>query len=208
MARALNYCGWGYEGDGLNAEEEHELLGSFSARFGGAQFDRRPLLPVEEVSLPRQRVTPSPALEGFCSSSDFDRITHTYGQSYPDFLRMYDAEYANAPDFVAWPETEDQIEAVLDWATGRNVAVIPYGGGSSVVGGVEPDVGSGFDGAVSLDLTRLNQVVEIDRQSRAARIQGGANGPQSEGARKQHGLTMRHVPQSIEMATHGGMIAT
>ncbi len=208
MTRALNYCGWGYEGDGLTPDEETDLLSAHSRRFGGIEFERQALPPVDGVSLPVPRVEPPADLASFCSPSAFDRITHTYGQSYPDFVRMFDADYTNAPDFVAWPENETQIEAVLDWATGRNVAVIPYGGGSSVVGGVEPGIGDGFSGTMSLDLTKLTKVLEVDKTSRAARIQGGANGPQIEGALKQHGLTMRHFPQSFEMATLGGMIAT
>ncbi len=208
MTRALNYCGWGYEGDGLDLDEEIEHLAAFSGRFGGVEFERSPLPPVSDLSLPKSRAVPSEALKSFCSSSAFDRTTHTYGQSYPDFVRMFDGDYANAPDFVAWPENENQIESVLDWAAGRKVAVIPYGGGSSVVGGVEPEVGGSFNGAVSLDLTKINKVLEVDRLSRAARIQGGANGPEIEGALKQHGLTLRHFPQSFEMATLGGMIAT
>ena len=208
MARTLNYCGWGFEGDGLTADEETAVLEGYSKRFGGAQFTLKAIPAPEAVELPEGRVPVPASLSGFCTAERFDRITHTYGQSYPDYVRMIDGDYRNAPDFVAWPKDEDQIAELLSWASGQNVAVIPYGGGSSVVGGVEPDVGSGFNGAVSLDLTALNKVVEIDRESRAARIQGGATGPEIEDALRSHGLTLRHFPQSFEMATLGGMIAT
>ncbi len=208
MVRALNYCGWGFEGDGLTSDEETALLAGYSKRFGGAQFARKDIPPPEAVNLPAPRVDVPAALSGFCTTERFERLTHTYGQSYPDYVRMIDGDYRNAPDFVARPKNEDQIAELLTWAGGQNVAVIPYGGGSSVVGGVEPDVSGAFNGAVSLDLTELNQVVEVDRESRAARIQGGATGPDIESALRGHGLTMRHFPQSFEMATLGGMIAT
>ena len=68
----------------------------------------------------------------------YDRATHTYGKSYPDYLDIFDGNFTNAPDFVAYPRNEAEIVAVLDWATGARVAVIPFGGGSSVVGVVEP----------------------------------------------------------------------
>jgi alkyldihydroxyacetonephosphate synthase len=88
------------------------------------------------------------------------------------------------------------------------VACIPFGGGSSVAGGVECDVGEAYAGVVSLDLTRLDRVLEIDRTSRAARIQGGALGPVLEDQLRPHGLTLRHYPQSFEFSTLGGWLAT
>ncbi len=97
---------------------------------------------------------------------------------------------------------------MLDWASGAKIAVIPFGGGSSVVGGVEPVVGGAFAGAVSLDLRRLNSVLEVDPTSRAARIQAGARGPAIEAALKPHGFAIRHYPQSFEFSTLGGWIAT
>ena len=96
-------------------------------------------------------------------------------------------------------------------STGRasaRVAVIPFGAGSSVVGGVEPAVGDAYAGAVSLDLRRLDRVLEVDATSRAARIQGGIRGPAIEAALKPHGLAIRHYPQSFEFSTLGGWIAT
>jgi alkyldihydroxyacetonephosphate synthase len=110
---------------------------------------------------------------------------------------------------VAFPRTEDDVVALLDWCTGAGVAVIPYGGGSSVVGGVElPDDGGGRAGVVTIDLTGLDRVLEIDAASRAARIQAGALGPVLEDQLRPAGLTLRHFPQSFEFSTLGGWIAT
>ena len=97
---------------------------------------------------------------------------------------------------------------MFDWASRAKVAVIPFGAGSSVVGGVEPVVGDGYKGAVSLDMRRLNRVLEVDTNSRAARIQAGILGPAIEAALKPHGFALRHYPQSFEFSTLGGWIAT
>jgi len=98
--------------------------------------------------------------------------------------------------------------ALLEWASSSRIAVIPYGGGSSVVGGIEPDVGPDWRGTLSLDLTRLDRVLEVDRISRAARIQAGVLGPSLEEQLRPHDLTLRHFPQSFEFSSLGGWIAT
>jgi alkyldihydroxyacetonephosphate synthase len=105
---------------------------------------------------------------------------------------------------VAFPQTEADVAAVVDWCVSSGTAVVPYGGGSSVVGGVECDA----ERTVTLDLTGLGRVVEIDATSKAARIQGGALGPAIEEGLRPAGLAMRHFPQSFEYSTLGGWIAT
>ena len=138
----------------------------------------------------------------------YERLLHTYGKSYPETVRGFAREFPNAPDLVAYPRNAEHVAAVLDWASDANVAVIPFGCGSSVVGGVEPEVGETYAGTVSLDLRSLNRVVEIDATSRAARIEAGILGPALEAALKPHGLSIRHYPQSFEFSTLGGWIAT
>jgi alkyldihydroxyacetonephosphate synthase len=101
------------------------------------------------------------------------------------------------------------VGAVLDWAGAAQCAVTPFGGGSTVVGGVEAKVdGTRHKGAVTIDLRELGRVLEVDKTSRAARIEGGAFGPALEAQLKPHGLTLRHFPQSFEFSTLGGWIAT
>jgi alkyldihydroxyacetonephosphate synthase len=114
----------------------------------------------------------------------------------------------NPPDLVVFPRSEDDVAAVLDWASSKNVAVVPFGGGSSVVGGVEPIASDTYAGSLALDLQYLNRVIEIDRQSRAALIGAGAMGPELEDQLRPHGLTLRHFPQSLQYSTLGGWIAT
>ncbi len=153
-------------------------------------------------------MTAPAALANVLTQEPYERLVHTYGKSYPETVRAFARDFANAPDLVAFPETETDIAALLDWAAAAKVAVIPFGAGSSVVGGVEPIVGDGFAGAVSLDMRRFNRVLEVDAVSRAARIQAGAFGPAIEAALKPHGFALRHYPQSFEFSTLGGWIAT
>jgi alkyldihydroxyacetonephosphate synthase len=157
----------------------------------------------EEVELPAPRLeTP-----GF-STGRLDRIQHSYGRSYPDTVRAFRGVFEHVPDAVAFARSERDVEEVLEWAAAHNAAVIPYGGGTSVVGGVEPRVPSSFDGVVSLDLSRMDRVLEVDDVSRAARVQAGPAGPRLEEQLHAHGMTMRFFPQSFELSTLGGWIAT
>ncbi len=142
------------------------------------------------------------------STDPYDRAAHTYGRSFRDLVRAFRRDYAHAPDLVAFPRGEGELVSVLEWCSDAGAAAIPFGGGSSVVGGVEPDVGDGYRGAVSVDLRHLQGVLEVDRASRAARIAGGTLGPALEAQLKPHGLTLRHFPQSFEWSTLGGWIAT
>jgi alkyldihydroxyacetonephosphate synthase len=163
---------------------------------------------VEEFALPAPRLRPPSSLQASFSSSAYDRLVHSFGKSYADCVRMWQRSVPQPPDWVAFPDDEQGVADVLDWASRENVAVIPFGGGTSVCGGVEPAVGSDYAAAISLDLERLNRVIEVDRVSRAARIQAGTFGPDVESQLLPYGLTLRHYPQSFRFSTLGGWIAT
>src|SRR5271167_523366 len=207
MGNRLKFYGWGFENTDLTEPERDHLF-----RFVADRLDVEPRLappPREaDIALSAPRVAPSATLASVLTQEPYERLLHTYGKSYPETVRAFARDFANAPDLVALPGSEADVAAVLDWASGAKVAVIPFGGGSSVVGGVEPAVGGGYVGAVSLDLRRLDRVLEVDATSRAARIQGGIRGPAIEAALKPHGLAIRHYPQSFEFSTLGGWIAT
>jgi alkyldihydroxyacetonephosphate synthase len=207
-ARRRRFWGWGWE-DGGPSREQRQAIGQTLA----ARFDLPELVPAEppaihELSLPAPRLSPPSPLAPFCSQSAYDRAAHSYGKSFRDVVRAFRREYSHPPDVVAFPRSEEEIVRVLDWCDGARAAVIPYGGGSSVVGGIEPRVGDRYRGAVSLDLSHLDRVVEVDRTSRAARIQAGVLGPALEEQLRPHGLTLRHFPQSFEFSSLGGWIAT
>src|ERR1700721_4251619 len=172
MEQRPKFYGWGHEGEGLD-EAEYERVSRFAAEKLGAE--PKPAAPPQasEIALRAPRIQAPASLARILTQDPHERLLHTYGKSYPEPVRACARDYANAPDFVALPETESDIAAVFDWASGAKIAVIPFGAGSSVVGGVEPIVGDGYGGAGSLDMRRLNHVLEVDATSRAARMQGG-----------------------------------
>jgi alkyldihydroxyacetonephosphate synthase len=203
-----SYWGWGDERKFPDDGVRKGIAAHIAARLGVPEPALRALPRIEDVTLPEPRIAPPQEIGGFCSADKRDRITHTYGKSYRDQVRGFAGDFAHAPDFVARPSTEDEIARVLGWASRRSIAVIPFGGGTSVVGGVEGDVSSRYEGVVSLDLGRFDRVLEVDPVSRAARIQAGAKGPHIEAQLAPHGLSLRHYPQSFEHSTLGGWIAT
>lgn len=216
MSGARRFWGWGAEGAGPDPTQQRAIAQTIAERFGAdAELAAEPR--IEDIVLPEPRVTPPQALAAFCHSDPLARAGHTYGKSYRDVVRALRGDFAAAPDFVAIPRNETEVAAVLDWCGAGDIAAIPYGGGSSVVGGVEArigvpggrgELGDRYAGAVSLDTSALDRVIEIDRTSRAARIEAGVFGPALEDALRPHGLTLRHFPQSFEFSTLGGWIAT
>ena len=165
-------------------------------------------MPLEGIELPPPRVEPPPSLSHLFRSDPYERVSHALGRGYRDVVRGIRGQIADPPDLVAHPGDEREIEAVLAWCAEERLAAIPYGGGTSVVGGVEPRIGDAYPGAVTIDLRRLDRVLEVDDVSRAARIQAGASGPVLEDQLREHGLTLRHFPQSFEFSTLGGWVAT
>jgi alkyldihydroxyacetonephosphate synthase len=206
--RRLSFWGWGYEDQALPGETKERLAKGLAARFGLLELRLEAPPRLHELSLRSPRVRPPDALRGFVTDDPFERARHTYGRGYRDVVRAFRRHYPHPPDQVAFPRDEAEVARVLEWASGARIAVVPFGGGSSVVGGVECAVGEGYDGVVTLDLTRMGRVLEVDRASRAARIEAGAYGPALEDQLRPHGLTLRHFPQSFEFSTLGGWIAT
>jgi alkyldihydroxyacetonephosphate synthase len=202
------FWGWGLEGGGPTPEQCEGIRRAVAKRLGGPELELAPEPRLEDLRLRPPRVEPPSALAPILSDSPFDRASHAYGKSFRDVVRGARGEFPTPPDLVAFPRDEADVAGILDWCTDARIAAIPYGGGSSVCGGVEPCVGDAYRGAVSIDLAKLGAVLEIDRSSRAARIQAGIYGPALEGALRPHGLTLRHFPQSFEFSTLGGWIAT
>jgi alkyldihydroxyacetonephosphate synthase len=205
--RRRSWWGWGWEDQALDPAQSRKLQASISRRFG-MDFDLRPPPDLADVSLRAPRIEAPAALAHLCSTEPHDRAGHTYGKSYRDVVRGAAGSLPEPPDLVAFPTTDAEVVDLLDWCSRAGIAAIPYGGGSSVTGGVETALGDAWPGVVSLDLTRLDRVLEIDPVSRAARIQGGALGPVLEDQLRPHGYTLRHFPQSFEFSTLGGWLAT
>ena len=206
--KRLKFWGWGYESETLGEAGARDIARRAGSLTGLAPGPYKAPPALDELRLPEPRITPPAALAGLCRTDAYARASHAYGKSYPDYIRAWRRDFGGAPDVVACPASEADVIALLDWADGAGLAVIPYGAGSTVVGGVEPRVGDGYPAALTIDLRRLDKVLEIDRRSRAARIQAGAMGPALEARLRPAGLTLRHFPQSFGFSTLGGWIAT
>jgi alkyldihydroxyacetonephosphate synthase len=207
-ARRRKHWGWGFEDEQPSVEEVRAAAGGLAAHLGFPPAEIEQPVGLEQIALPAVRVLPPPALADICSTDAHARASHALGKSYSDVVRGFRGHFSHAPDFVARPREDSDLERLLEWCSAERVAAIPYGGGTSVVGGVEPVVSSSHNGAVTIDLGALRRVLEVDDVSRAALIQGGATGPDLEAQLAEHGLTLRHFPQSFELSTLGGWIAT
>jgi len=206
--RRFKFWGWGYTDEVATSEERARLKSFYAKRFSISNWDEIAPPVADEISLPSPRIKPTSSLTAICTTDHEERLIHSYGKSYPDSIRAFARQFPEPPDIVARPTSEAQVVAVLDFADSVGAAVIPFGAGSSVVGGVETAIKGDYGGVISLNLQKLDRVLEVDTVSRAARIQAGVLGPQLEAQLKPHGLTLRHFPQSFEYSTLGGWIAT
>src|SRR5215472_10742690 len=165
---------------GLESEEpSYEQRAAAAARLSqqlGVELTAPPIPPADALELRPPRISPPDHLAGFCCTSTWQRAYHSYGAERS--LHGPLGRYPNPPDVVAHPRTEAEVEAVLGWCSDKGYCAIPYGGGSSVVGGVTPPADAGP--VVTIALDELDQVVEVDEVSRAALIQAGAFGPHLE----------------------------
>jgi len=208
MVRRRKHWGWGFQDEEPSAVEQAQAAAGLAEHLGFGSPEPEAPVPIERARLPEPRVEPPAALAAICSQDRRDRAEHARGKSYADVLRGLRGDFADAPDVVAHPRDERDVEAVLAWADDQRVAVVPFGGGTSVVGGVQLPREQAPGGVLALDLKGLDSVLEVDPVSRAARIGAGATGPRLEQQLAEHGLTMRFYPQSFELSTLGGWIAT
>ncbi len=200
-----SWWGWGVTEDALDRSECRRAVARASALLPGHDFTDHE--PPDPGGLPvgPSRLTVPGSVAALCSADPVDRLSHARGKAFRDVVRNLHGQVEYVPDLVARPRTERDVVDLLDWCSREGIPAIPYGGGSSVVGGIEPR----FDGpAVTLDLSRLDRVLDVDGTSRAARIQAGVFGPHLEDQLRPHGLTLRHFPQSFAHSTLGGWLAT
>jgi alkyldihydroxyacetonephosphate synthase len=199
------WWGWGTVEAALTPTETEELLARVRLLMPGHDLTDHPPPTVTAGSVPPPRFALPPALGPLGSVDPADRAGHARGKAFRDVVRNLEGRFDHVPDVVARPGTEQDVVDLLDWCGTAGVPVVPYGGGSSVVGGVEPR----FDGpSLTLDLGRLDRVREVDPTSKAARVQAGVLGPSLEEQLRPHHLTLRHFPQSFEHSSLGGWLAT
>ena len=209
-ARRRKWWGWGYEDERLPESFLARIAPLLQAGLGVTALEPRYAPRRDTMRLRAPRFPLPDRIAPWCTHETAERAGHCYGKAYRDVIRAIRGEFDNPPDYVAYPRDEADIVELMVLCEAESIALVPYGGGSSVVGGVEArrDDLTDFRAAVSIDLGRLDRVLEIDRHSRAARIQAGVLGPALEDQLRPHGLTLRHFPQSFEFSSLGGWIAT
>ncbi|TET98338.1 MAG: FAD-binding oxidoreductase, partial [Dehalococcoidia bacterium] len=205
------WWGWGEEGKTYHLPDPERFWSYIHGRLGPTDASSR-LDSLERLQLrpPRLPAAVLSALarivgEGGLSTESPDRAVRSLGKGYKDLVRIRQGQVPNPTDLVAWPQTEEQVTALVELAAREGIAVIPFGGGTSVVGGVEP---AGEGPALTLDLGEMTRVMGIDRQSATATVAAGVAGPDLERQLNAAGFTLGHFPQSFEYSTVGGWIAT
>lgn len=204
---------WSRWGDPAHAKPLPDAARSLVEAFLGSSGET-PSVPLNEVRLPEPGLS-EPMLDELrdllggehVAVDDETRIRHTRGKSTPDLLRLRNGDAADAPDAVLRPADHDQVAALVMWCTDKFVALVPFGGGTSVVGGLVAKR-EGYAGVVAVDLRRLNRLLVVDQESCTATLEAGLLGPEAEALLAEHGLTLGHFPQSFEYASIGGFVAT
>lgn len=207
--RRRKIWGWGYEGEQASPRAVAFAEASLGALFGGTASRRAPPS-LDALVLPVSRVARPASLAAILRDDPYERALHALGRSYRDLALATRGRFPHPPDLVAYPNDEADLARLFDFAASAELALIPFGGGTSVAGGVEGRglVEAGYRGVLTVDLSHLTGVLSIDRDALAAEILGGTLGPDVEAGLRPHGLTLRHYPQSFELSTLGGWIAT
>ncbi|NIA12626.1 MAG: FAD-binding protein [Nitrospiraceae bacterium] len=213
--RKLRWNGWGWiDAPDVLGDKADGVWRWMGEVVGIAPLPDTPAMGLENITLPPQRLNDA-VLESLTAltapervkTDDFERALHARGRSYHDLLHLRAGRLETAPDAVVYPTTTEETAALVAFAADANVALIPFGGGSSVVGGVTAQAAQGQAGAVSVDMTLMDRLLDIDEEALVARAEAGVYGPQLEEALQARGYTLGHYPQSFEFSTLGGWIA-
>lgn len=222
-----NPVGWGYTEQALSDKERKRLMGTIGHVFSSHRLEERPAPSVEAIELPRPRLeiptrfakwktdsfppvmlkAPGTAQSWITTSAE-ERVLHALGRSFRDLAQLRTGRLPVAPDVVVRPANVEDLEIVLEWANHEGYAVIPFGGGSSVVGGVTPEGTDNYPACISIDLQGLNRVLEVNPRDRVVHAEAGILGPDLDEALRGQGLTVRHYPQSYYHSSLGGWVAT
>ena len=212
----MKWWGWGDEHKEFDASDKPFLMPFITRELGLSEEDEEVVRPVsiEEVKLPGQSLnqgfldeTRSALREDQVKTSDKERLIHSYGKSFRDLWRVRRGIVDSSPDCVVYPESEDDVCALMKAAKEHDVVLIPFGGGSNIAGCLENrETNSRM--VVSLDMKRMDRVLDVDEESCVARIQAGSSGPIMEEQLTERGFTLGHFPDSFEFSTVGGWVAT
>ena len=211
----MKWWGWGVEGVSFHWQDK-PAFPAFLSRATGVDVTREPVPPksIDELDVPapqisdevRGRVTDAVGAT-HVTYDDLDRVVHTYGKSLRDLLRLRAGDLPRVPDAVVYPGSEDDVRALVDLAGEADLVLIPFGGGSNISGSLHP-LPEETRTVLSVDLGRLDQVLEVDEDSGLARVQAGVLGPDLEEQLGRRGWTMGHFPDSFTHSTLGGWVAT
>jgi len=210
---ALRWNGWGWnDAPDLLGERADLVWGWMAKVLACGPLPDTPALPLAEIALPASALSPEQlsALGAMLSpdrihTSAYERAFHARGKSYADLMALRAGVVAPCPDAVAYPVDEAEVLKLVNWATAERVVLVPFGGGSSVVGGVNTPVAQ--RAVVVVDMTLMSAILDIDETARVARVQAGIYGPALEAGLAARGYTLGHRPQSFEFSTLGGWIA-
>ncbi len=207
----LKWNGWGPVGHDDGAFSAPQLWRFLDETLGAGAVRDTPAATFADVSMPPSSLSfgdvgPFQSLGCEVSSRPEDRAFHARGDSYRDLLDLRAGMLTPAPDAVVYPRDRDACARVVEIAAERDIAIVPFGGGTSVVGGVSPLRGA-RRAVIALDVTRMNRLVSLDRVSMTATAEAGIHGPDLEAMLQAKGVTLGHYPQSFEFSTLGGWIA-
>ena len=213
--RKLRWNGWGWvDAPDALGDRAERVWSWMSETLGVSPLPSTPARALPDITLPQVRLSSDiiKKLNGLLDADrvktdDYERAFHARGKSYHDLLHLRAGRVDTAPDAVVYPTSAEEVLTLVRLAETERIALIPFGGGSSVVGGVTAEAGKGQVGAVTLDITLMNRVLEIDEEALVARAESGIYGPQLEEALQAEGFTLGHYPQSFEFSTLGGWIA-
>ena len=210
---AIRWNGWGWTAHKDKLAEQDVFWTWLASELGMPALLATPARPLASITLPQVRLAPNDKARfvdilGADRVRDdaYERAFHARGRSYHDLIQLRSGLVSTAPDAVLYPRTSEEVQAILASAGERGIAVVPYGGGTSVVGGVTANAGR-LKSAITLDLSKMDRVVDIDPQAMTATLEAGISGPALEKALAAKGLTLGHYPQSFEFSTLGGWIA-
>lgn len=205
---------WNAWGDPAQAKPLSDGIRTLLRQALGIEDSTTAELEAEQVRLRPSALSPADrdglaAIVGvdYCSVEDRGRLLRAGGKSTLDLLRRKDSGVQDAPDAVLLPGDDTEVEAILQFCASRSIAVVPFGGGTSVVGGLDPIRGD-FKAVISLDLRRLNELHSLDETSGEAELGAGLTGPEAERLLGERGFSIGHFPQSFQFATIGGFAAT
>ena len=212
QGRPVKWWGWGWDDRSVPLESKPGLQAFLRKALDLRDEDMLRVPEPSSVPVPASRLTDPDRAElrrivgeEGIAVSDFNRLSHALGKSYRDLLRIRLGRYRPVPDVIVFPEEDEDVRRLLEFCGDRNYAVVPFGGGTSVVGGVE--IADALRPHVCLDLRRMRRVLEVDEVSLTATAQAGIRGPLFEEVLGARQLSAGHLPQSFEFSTLGGWIA-